>query len=704
MNEDLKKSKSSKKIQVLNLSNISKKKLNKICEDMLKNKYFLHRNYPIVEMKEDDIWSNPVFKDRSFSFTLHTLVLCEHLVNGYEAFNNKKYLDKSIDILRNWKKFNYPDSKSKLAWHDHATALRLIVICKVFESCRIHYPQHALLKDIKELVRFHCNLLSDSNFYMPKHNHGLDQDIALYIASVIFKEMKDSSKWRELSIRRFWLQINELFADDGSYLEHSPHYSYLLCDRLLKFLEFIKNNDNKSYKKLEKIILKQLDFLIHITQPDGLIPSIGDSISIPLKFRSSINLPEGSIQKLRYLKSKGTIGNPPDKCDKVFSDGGYAIFRNKWHYDHQTTQLIFYSSFHSRVHKHHDDQSIILFGHNQPLLIDSGKYNYNYTDPGRKYIVSSRAHNTVIADNKNTDTSRLNIGKSGLTSYFIDDNFCVANGVHCLYSGIVHQRTILYMKPWDIIILDILKGHTNHRFEQVFNFYPNIDCISKEKSILGKIDDKCKISLSPLLSQSSVDISLVRGQNNPLIGWCSLEHGKLVPTWSGSFKQKGSQTRFATHINLQPNHNSIQKFEWTNDLIDITINNSRIKIIMDADDKVINYNDKLCKMVSISQPKIETVIGDNKLMIISLTHDKTSPQPIGSTIKWECNCSGNDLKYSWYIFKDSKKFRVIKYSSENSFYWKPIEPGRYRVKVFVKDNEGLKKTKTSEPFSIINVK
>lgn len=50
----------------------------------------------------------------------------------------------------------------------------------------------------------------------------------------------------------------------------------------------------------------------------------------------------------------------------------------------------------------------------------------------------------------------------------------------------------------------------------------------------------------------------------------------------------------------------------------------------------------------------------------------------------------DDDKYAYYVYKDDKVIEKIKYTSENkNIYW-VTEPGKYKVKVFVKDKSGEK--------------
>jgi hypothetical protein len=77
------------------------------------------------------------------------------------------------------------------------------------------------------------------------------------------------------------------------------------------------------------------------------------------------------------------------------------------------------------------------------------------------------------------------------------------------------------------------------------------------------------------------------------------------------------------------------------------------------------------------------------ISITSITPNKVSPQPAGTTIRWTSNTTGgqNPLYY-FRVYKGSVEVANSgTYTSNNYFDWTPAEAGSdYRVRVNVKDN------------------
>ncbi len=564
-----------------------------IADGLLVNRIFINYNFPVADIDVNEAWLSDPFSNRSWRFWLHTLIIVEYLIRAYEIFNNQDYFDKALDIYVDWETNNFPDSESEMVWHDHSTALRLIIISKLYEHClHLFTDKQSIPGDLPLVAAEHCRKLATPSFYRPTHNHGLYQDTALYVGSVIFSELPESESWRMLAKKRLDIQLEQLFLSDGSYLEHTPSYNYLLCMHLNKFAAFLKRVNESDNRKLQDIILKQIECFTYMIQPDGLIPPLGDGNGDRFEILNVSYAFPDRMDELQYAVSGGKTGISPAELDHIFPAGGYAVLRNQWKFTSETVQLIFYSAFNSKVHKHHDDLALILFGHGQQLLIDPGKYNYIYDSPGRQFVVSSIAHNSVTVDDGDTLIDNRNKGKSGLTSYYCDGAVAYLSGAHRLYPGVLHRRIVIYLKPHDILVLDLLDGEIEHKYEQVFNFHPDVDCVINKHNVIGTINNKECIIVKPLHTPDNLESTIVRGCEAPWRGWCCLEYSKLAPAYSLGFIQHGNNVRFAAHISLAPYYESVDSFAWNGPTINITIKGKTFDIDLSGEQDTINIDNR----------------------------------------------------------------------------------------------------------------
>ena len=82
--------------------------------------------------------------------------------------------------------------------------------------------------------------------------------------------------------------------------------------------------------------------------------------------------------------------------------------------------------------------------------------------------------------------------------------------------------------------------------------------------------------------------------------------------------------------------------------------------------------------------------------IISVKAGKTS-SAVGEEITWTAAAVGSEqpLKYYFVLYKDGAKIKTRTYSTANTFSYTPTEAGTYKVRVYVKDAEGMKVSKLS---------
>ncbi len=550
--------------------------LNKIFEDYKQNKFYVSDGYTIVKLEDTQLWSTEIH-DRSWLFWHHCLVSVAFLIDSYKVDRNKEKLDLAYEITKKWYMSNYPSSPSVMGWHDHSTALRLIHIIKLYIVLAEINSQDERLFSLNYYAEKHMIKLADPKFYMEKHNHGLDQDIALYIASLVFHTLRKSSEWKKLSYQRFLKQVDDLFAEDGSYLEHSPHYIYLILERLLQFYRTIGSINEKSGEYLKERIEKIVSFFIYTIQPDGKFPTIGDSEARGFKIDDNNwgTVSKNKLELIRAITNKQEIKDVDLDLDSFYPEGGYAFFRSSWDHWRKTTQVIFYSSFHSRVHKHHDDLAFTLYGHGMPLLIDAGKYSYQYDRPERQYVVSSYGHNTVRLNEEETNLARLNINKSGLFSYRTMKNIGYASGFHMLTKNVRHRRILFYLKPNDLLILDMIDGHKETSGELIFNLHPSLDSKVNKGRVVSTQNEKPLLYFDNLLDDHS--FQKFRGEQSPLLGWSSATYRQFVANDLILMKKKGTNIRFATLIRLDNNH-AINNFEWINNHLSFNWKSNHVKV------------------------------------------------------------------------------------------------------------------------------
>src|SRR4029078_11016651 len=112
-------------------------------------------------------------------------------------------------------------------------------------------------------------------------------------------------------------------------------------------------------------------------------------------------------------------------------------------------------AFHSRVHKHADDLSLVWWDRGHEILVDAGRFGYIgrlapddparlegffYSAPERQFVESTRAHNTVQIDDLDFPRRKVTPCGSGIVSaHHVDD-------VHAVVAEVTHFDTVIHTR------------------------------------------------------------------------------------------------------------------------------------------------------------------------------------------------------------------------------------------------------------------
>jgi hypothetical protein len=252
----------------------------------------------------------------------------------------------------------------------------------------------------------------------------------------------------------------------------------------------------------------------------------------------------------------------------VFPSGGLAI--HSIHDDEGCAKdhLAFSAQFHSRQHKHADNLGFNYCMNGRQIIIDSGTYSYDYEQPERMYIESTRAHNTIEIDGLNHSRFLMDVYGSALTLACEVGPCVVMEGrVHhkrlapseipnnkiktsdAVEVDVQHRRLLLHLPNRFLLVLDELKSQKSHEYTQWFHLAPDLD-FRKENDELGVVTNKKNRVLSAvrsLESDSEINLTQVKGQKNPhLQGWVSLDGQSLTPNQAIGIRTNASSTVIAT--------------------------------------------------------------------------------------------------------------------------------------------------------------
>ncbi|MFW5879426.1 MAG: heparinase II/III domain-containing protein [bacterium] len=307
----------------------------------------------------------------------------------------KNAIQYNFDVIHNWqdKHNNAGKYKKTLAWHDHASALRVLNLFNWAVFCKEDNVESKLITNIFDLIQTHIEWLLDDKNYSRHTNHGYDQAwIIIFIASYCPQATWAKSAL-DIAQKRLKSEVDFAFTEQGVHKENSPGYHWSMLKRLRELQSFTQDHENSSSKgfSLNQLIEKAEMFLDAIALDSCKLPLIGDTQE-----------KEKHIKDISKLRSKLHELHHDDEEFYDYTDSGYLIWRRSSNVGQIPYHFVMKCAHLANYHRHDDDLAIHFEYDGEIILGDSGGYSHNKADLLRQYARSPYAHTTVFPDGTNT--------------------------------------------------------------------------------------------------------------------------------------------------------------------------------------------------------------------------------------------------------------------------------------------------------------
>ena len=544
---------------------------------LVNNELYVNSIWPTYTFTDSLTWKEDPYNDRTWCFYFHSLDMVGYLMNAYEKNPSQAYLEKAKWYIESWMAANpSPDNQaSPSAWDDHSTANRVVNIIyfwTYYKNSSIYDPVFG--SSLMAMLELHGDFLANDSNYRAESNQGIFEDRSLLELSLLFPEMKNSQAWYKKAMDRLVIHISNDVTQSGVHKEHSPSYLMVTLN-LFKSIQDFMNQFGVRNEELTNTIKKMEDYVAYLLQPDGTLPLLGDSVLTSLR---SLKVNTITSDKLKYVISNGKQGIKPIN-DAYYADGGVAIFRKMWNVD-TPFYFLFTAAFHSNIHKHADDLSFLLTYGKTDFFVDSGRYNYNETDAYRQYFRSTMAHNTITVDGKSYPLTKNQVNKSRIDRYKTASTYSYVMGSHSLYEGVTIQRTAIYLKNINsILIHDVISSENDHTYSELFNIGKDVQVTSADNktfALKSTIENK-EIEFKHLTKASS--FTQYHGSENPIAGWQSLNVNEKLPITQLQFTNEHTKemtSNFVINTNAKAGVQSYHvKSGPTYDLYTITYKNGK---------------------------------------------------------------------------------------------------------------------------------
>lgn len=464
-------------------------------------------------------------RENSWLLYFHALMVVGCLAEEAEKTGDRAFAEKGSEIAGSWIRW---DGEAPYAWSDHAVAYRTTNLLHLERACRALGVE--LPDGFDAALQRHGEWLAREENFAP-NNHGLMAAMALFHLAAWRPDL--AAEWADLAADRIRKRITEDVSPEGVHLEHAAGYHYLFL-RLVAASETLLNEHGVSlFGPDNKIVEKMKEHLALLIRPDGSLPRVGDTTTVP---------PTDDFGHPWVAYALGRGGERPKRYRMVCPKSGTAIFRDGW--GRNTAHVVFQCGFERVAHKHADDLGVLLYS-GADILVGPGVYAYNNSKE-RAYIRSTQAHNTLTVDGRGYDLTTQKRRGAQLVNW--GRRFVV--GEHAMYDGVKLRRTLVLMPHSTIALVDEIESQEEHSVEQIFNLAPGAKPprLSGEQAVatLGK-------RTVTIRQMQPASVRSFYGQKAPLRGFVSLQHGELTPIHQVEFSARshaGNSVVFVTQISV----------------------------------------------------------------------------------------------------------------------------------------------------------
>jgi hypothetical protein len=398
--------------------------------------------------------------------------------------------------------------------------------------------------------------------YSSANNHLIGEAAGLTLVGLSFPWLDPGSRWQKRGIRVLTGEFGKQIYPDGVPAEQAVHYHLFDLDFMLFVLRLAQINNVKVPQVWYDRLASACDFICRLMDEANNVPSIGDSDDawvVKLDDRPKVNnclsILASATALLQRPDFKAICGRWDEKSHWLLGEEGFESFKSTSVGDRVSGSKVFDAGGYcvmggpksvlvfdcgplgylsTAAHGHADALSLCLSLSGKQLLVDPGTYAYQEGGPWRDFFRGTSAHNTILIDDQDQSEMRGTFlwsrkATSNLQYWISTENYDLAIGEHSGYNhlGIKHQRSVFFIKPDCVLVVDRLSGKGMHTFEQ--NWHLSAECeVTFQEGNVNITADNSKISIVPII-HSQRKTSVRMGQKNPIQGWTSDYYGDLKP-------------------------------------------------------------------------------------------------------------------------------------------------------------------------------
>lgn len=472
------------------------------------------------------------------ALAMSSFAVPEVMVGAYAKTRDQRYLRAAVEYVRGWAEYERsvvlpPEG---LFWNDHAIAARALVLTELW----FHYRgadnasyDPAFASQLMELVDRYGQLLGRHVLYTHRSNHGTMQNLVLMVLSLAFPELEHAPEWAETGYRRFVEHMQYYIGRDGVISEHSPGYQPFGMDLIAASLRCATLLGKTVPADLAERFERSKVYYAQLRRPDGTVPMFGDTDRGPTRSLSSRRLPGGGYGPLEPLET----GRPAPVT--LHPDGGMLIWWHgleAWPNARALSQLaVTWSNWPSRVHKHADEGSLVLWSAGRQWIGNAGYFPY-YDMAGRRMSEGWPGSNAPHLAGEPESSAR----ETRPLRHVAASRFAFLELERTRPDGFTARRQILRYSGDLWLVVDSFTDAQTREVNTIWTTHPQLSASGGQTAgvfTLSGPGDASSMELA-FAGAPGHDVTLHRGSRSPYIGWAAAEGQVVTPTPAFLIRQR----------------------------------------------------------------------------------------------------------------------------------------------------------------------
>lgn len=306
--------------------------------------------------------------------------------------------------------------------------------------------------------------------------------------AILCPEFIKAEEWLAFSFDRLEKELKRQFYPDGFQFELSTNYHDVVIKNYQRTIQLALAYGVKVPDSFMDVLENAVRFYVKIMMPDGTTPDLNDGRR---RDAATFIAPKLGLYPNRsdfeWVASHKERGEKPEYTSAAFLWSGYLVMRSGWE-SNAVWGLLDAAPF-GTGHQHEDKLSFLLFAEGKLLVTEGGNYAYDDSEM-RRYVLSTRSHNTIRVDGMDQNRRSTyqwkeeDIGKKADMTYGIGEAVDYASGVYDEGYGpdqdrsVTHRRVVYFIKKPEI--LEIEEG-TLPEWQKWSPFFIVVDRLTSEQ-------------------------------------------------------------------------------------------------------------------------------------------------------------------------------------------------------------------------------